>query len=257
MKLHLLALLAAGLGTTALLRADSDNYAFKEPFERSAAFNATGEISLENVNGSVEIRTWDKNEIHIEGEKSAQTDEELKLIELTLDVSPGRVAIKATLPKRPGSWFGSDIRASVRFTLTVPATATLRKIAAVNGRIAIDGVRGEVNAESVNGRLEAIGLGGDARLKTVNGRIAAGFATLAAGQRVSLETVNGEITATLPNDAGTSVDASVVNGHIDCDFPIQLSGGRVHGSSLHGTIGSGGATLHAESVNGSIHLKKS
>ena len=85
MKLHLLAYLALGLASVGLARAD---YSFTEPFSKSNPFHANGEISLENINGNVEIRTWGKNEILIEGEKSAKTDEELKLIDLTIAPTP-------------------------------------------------------------------------------------------------------------------------------------------------------------------------
>jgi len=249
-----LAFLFLALCASVLLRAES--YSFKEPFTQSAPFNATGEISLETVNGAVEIRTWDKNEIRIEGEKSAKTDEELKLIDLTLHTTPERVTIKVRLPKRPGSWFGGgNIRASVRFTLTVPATAHLKQIEAVNARIVLDGLRGTVHAETVNGPITATALGGDTHLETVNGRINASFATLTAAQRISMETVNGAITVTLPPEPHANLEASVVNGHIDCDFPITLSSGRLRGKNLKGTIGHGGATIELEAVNGSLALR--
>ena len=133
MKLHLLAYLALGLASVGLARAD---YSFTEPFSKSNPFHAKGEISLENINGNVEIRTWDKNEILIEGEKSAKTDEELKLIDLTMDVSESAAAIKVKLPKRPGGMFSGNgnIRAAVKFTLTVPADAVLKNISTVKFR---------------------------------------------------------------------------------------------------------------------------
>lgn len=253
--MKLLALVAALLTAAG---AYADSYSFKEPFSRTAPFNATGELSLDNVNGSVEIRTWDKNEILIEGEKSAKTDEELKLIELTLDTAtPTAATIKVRLPKRSGSWFGgSNIRASVTFKITVPATANLAHIRTVNSSITLDGLAGPVNAATVNGRINATALRGDARLETVNGSLNVGFAALAAGQQLSLETVNGSVAVALPADAGAAVNASVVNGHVDCDFPITLTGGRIRGSSLKGSIGDARATLHARSVNGSIHVIK-
>jgi hypothetical protein len=254
MKLRLLSLLAATLFAAVAARAES--YAFKEPFTRTAPFNANGELSLENVNGAVEIHTWDKNEILIEGEKSAKTDEELRLIDLSIETSPTSAAIKVKLPKRSGGWFfGSNIRASVRFKLTVPARAVLRKIETVNASITLDGLLGSVHAATVNGRIAATGLGGDAKLETVNGSIRAAFASLAPGQHLACETVNGGITLALPKNAGAEVRASVVNGHIDCDFPIQLSAGRVGRGSLKGAIGDGRATLKAGTVNGSIHLE--
>jgi DUF4097 and DUF4098 domain-containing protein YvlB len=253
MKLRSLAFLAAGLFASALARAE--NYPCTESFSQTVPFNPTGEITLQNVNGAIEIRTWDRNEIRIEGEKNAKTDEELKLIELTIDTSPSLVAIQARLPRRPGSWFGNTIRAEVRFTLTVPATAILRKIESVNSHVSIEDVRGAVNASTVNGAIFAKGLGADARLNTVNGSIHAGFARLAPSQRLSFETVNGSITVDLPSDAGADLSASVVNGRVECAFPIRLASGHVSNHSLRGAIGEGGASLKAESVNGSIRVR--
>ena len=127
MKLRLVAILATSLIAVAFARAD--DYSFKEPFKRTGAFSATGAITLENVNGDIDIRTWDKNEILIEGEKSAKTEEELKAVDLAMDVSESHAAIKVRLPKRSGGWFSDGtIRASVRFSLTIPAKAILERV---------------------------------------------------------------------------------------------------------------------------------
>lgn len=257
MKTLFLALASALLLGLTAAAARADSYSFKETFTRTAPFNATGTLSLDNVNGSVDIRTWDKNEILIEGEKSAKTDEELKLIELSIDTKPEAATVKVRLPKRPGSWFGgSNIRASVTFRITVPATAKLAHIRTVNSSITLTDLAGPVNAATVNGRINATGLRGNATLETVNGSLRADFAALTAGQQLSLETVNGSVTAGFPADAGVTVNASVVNGHVDCDFPITLSGGRIRGSSLKGDIGDARASLRARSVNGGIHVVK-
>ena len=253
MKLHLAAILAASLVAAATVRAD--DYSFKEPIQQTGAFSPTGSLTLENVNGDVEIRTWDRNEIRIEGEKSARTEEELKAVELTIDLSESRALIKVRLPKRSGGWFsGNTVRASVRFTLTVPATAVLERIVTVNGSVSVTGTRGEAQVETVNGNIRAENLGGSARLKTVNGRINAAFASLAAGQKTACHSVNGSITAALPKDAGVALQTSVVNGHVTCDFPLTLasSSGKRH---LSGTIGDGRAALEAGTVNGSIHIE--
>ncbi len=253
MKIRLLTLFAASFVAVALARAN-DDYDFKEPFTETHPLAADGQISLENVNGSVDIRTWDKNEIRIEGEKSAKTEEELKLIALTIDATPGEVIIKAKLPKRPGGWWGRDnIRAAVKFVVTVPATAHLRKIDTVNSHVTITGVRGTVTANTVNGGITAQGLGADTRLHTVNGTIRAEFARLARDQEISVGTVNGSTTVSLPKSAAFDLRASTVNGSVSCAFPIKLEG-KSRRSHLSGTVGDGGATLKASTVNGSIRV---
>lgn len=251
MKLHLLLLLALGLLVPVAARAES--YSFREPFAQSSAFKAAGVVTLENINGDVVIHTWDKNEIRIEGEKSAATDDELKLIDLQMDLSESAARIKVHLPKRKGAWFGNNIRASVRFDITVPASAQLEHVRCVNSTIKIDDVRGSVDAESVNGAVRAHGLGGDARLGTVNGTVDAQFDRVAGEQHLDFRTVNGGVNVRLPKDAGVTIHCSVVNGHVDCDLPVQ--GMHRRGRSLSGAIGDGRASLKAEAVNGGIHIR--
>lgn len=254
MKTRLVSFLAFSFFAAAFARADS--YSFKEPFSRSAPFAADGRVSLHNINGEITVEAWDKNEILIEGEKSAKTEEELKAIELTIDVSDTRADIQVHFPKRSGGWFGgNNIHAAVSFHLKVPARVSLDAIKVVNSSVKIDGVRGSVAAESVNGQVRARNLSGGARLKTVNGQVNASFTALADRQQLSFATVNGSVHVALPADAGFTLEGSVVNGHIDCDFPLQIQG-RVNHRHLNGTVGDGRASIHAQSVNGSVHLEK-
>jgi len=58
MKLRLPVLLVLVFSFVAATRADS--YSFKDPFIQTGPFNSTGKISLENVNGDIDVRTWDK-----------------------------------------------------------------------------------------------------------------------------------------------------------------------------------------------------
>lgn len=254
MQLSIPALLVVLFFAHSLARAEG--YQFKEPFSRSGAFDANGEVTLENVNGNVEVRTWDKNEILIEGEKSAKTAEELGLIDLKIELSRSQAGITVRLPKRTGGFFsGGNIRAEVRFKLTVPASATLAKLSAVNSSVTLEGIRGGVKASSVNGSVHAKGLAGPVHLETVNGSIDARFATVGSQQKLSFETVNGRIAVSLPKDAGVQFRGSTVNGSVQCDLPLEGGALAKKSRSLSGKIGDGGASLKAQTVNGSIHLQ--
>jgi DUF4097 and DUF4098 domain-containing protein YvlB len=238
------------LATASLARADYD---FKQAFSETHPFNANGEVTLANTNGAVTVVTWDRAEVKIEGEKRAKTEEELKLIGLSIDATPGALEVKTNFPKRDSWFWGNTIRAEVQITLTVPATARLKRIDTVNGHLTIEGVRGAVTAHTVNGGLTAKGLGADTTLETVNGSIRADFAAITRDQKISARTVNGSTTLSFPSDTSLAVRARTVNGSISCEFPIRLDGGKSR-HSLTGTIGDGAASLKTETVNGSIRV---
>ena len=76
------------------------------------------------------------------------------------------------------------------------------------------------------------------------------------GQSVDLESVNGAITLKLPAKANAQVDAETVNGKITNDFKLAVEKGQWVGSSMEGRVGSGGARISIETVNGNIGINK-
>jgi hypothetical protein len=239
-------LLAASLALVAGAAAKST-----EKFDQTYPFNADGSITLSNVNGSVEIVGWDKNEVSVSAEKIASDDAGLQRMQIVIDHSPSTLVIKTEYEKKWKFW--GHYRAEVRYKLMVPAGATLKKIDVVNADVTVRGVRGYVNLDSVNGSIEAEGLTAGGRFDTVNGSIRAEFVKLAAGDKIVLDSVNGGCSVTLPADAAFELVADSVNGSISCDFPITIGkSGRRH---LAGSVNGGGARVVLDSVNGGLRVK--
>lgn len=222
-----------------------------EKFSQTYPLNADGTVALDSVNGTIEIVGWEKNEVSLEAEKIASDEAGLKRIEIVVDASPTRVAIKTKLEKK---WFSLSFkRAEVRYKLHVPAGASLNKIDVVNADVRVRGVQGYVDLDSVNGSIEAEGLTAGGRFDTVNGSIRASFAKLSPDDRIVLDTVNGSCTAILPPDAAFTLKADSVNGRISCDFPITIGkSGRRH---LNGSVNGGGAEIVLDSVNGGLSVR--
>lgn len=225
----------------------------KTTTEFSGEFSPSAFVELSNVNGSVTIETWERNEYHLTVTKISQSEENLDLMEVRQDITSDHAKIEVHIPKKKG-WFSfSRIQGQINLVLTVPASVDLNKIRTVNGSLQLSDLTGSVNASSVNGRIDAQDLGGATRLNTVNGSINASFMELAHNANLSFETVNGGIRVHLPSDLHADVRGSVVNGTISCDFPIKLEGSNSR-RRLHGQIGGGGSAIAASSVNGSIKL---
>jgi hypothetical protein len=221
-----------------------------ETISQTHPFAPNGSIELSNVNGRVEITTWDKNEVSIEAVKTAPDEEYLKRIEVRIDAEPSSLKIATHYEKKWLVWS----RGEVSYKLRVPAGVTLKKIETVNADVRISGVRGKVSAGTVNGSVRATDISSNVYLHTVNGSIQAQVDKITDGSHVELKTVNGSCEISIPADSSARVDAGTVNGHVHCALPVVIS--RSGRSSLHGTIGSGAGSLVLSSVNGGLTITK-
>ena len=193
--MKLIALLTAILSIGSIARAT-----VTETFKQTYPLAADGVVHLENINGTVEIKAWDKAEVRLEAEKSAPDDEYLKRIHIVIDATPNQLSIKTQYEKKH-SFFG-DTRGDVTYKLMVPAGASLKNIDLVNSDLIVRGVKGPTNLHTVNGRLEATGLASGGRFATVNGSIDVQFDNLATKDDITLETVNGSCEITVPKNSG-------------------------------------------------------
>lgn len=251
--------IAFNLALTSLLFASAAWADVSETEEFTFELQDSGRLSLSNVNGSIQITGVDGNEVHITAKKTAGTQKYLDAIKIDIDSSPDFVRIEAKFPDSNGSWFhwGDDNSGSVDFELTVPKGTKLDTIDTVNGDVDIRAVTNQVNVESVNGRLTLTGLASDADMDTVNGEITAQFDVMGAGQRVSVDAVNGTVKLMLPANASATVRAESLNGRIDADdFGLETDKGYV-GQDLDGRIGDGAGGINIDTVNGSITIEKS
>jgi DUF4097 and DUF4098 domain-containing protein YvlB len=240
--LALLAFSALTLGASAKV---------SENFSQTYPLAANGTISLDNVNGSIEVVAWDKAEVLVEAVKSSKDDEALSHLHIKIEASAKKLVIKTEYEKKWKFW--ENAQAEVRYKLMVPAGATLDKIGVVNADVQITGVKGSVKVDSVNGSIEAEGLAGEGDFDTVNGSITVSYATMPSDD-ISLDTVNGRCTVKLPANAAFKLEADTVNGRTSCDFPITLEKSGKH--DLHGTVNGGGIKVKLDSVNGGLAVEK-
>src|ERR1044072_6055626 len=249
-----LALTAADSG-----RAQSSRPELTEEFHQTYPLSATGRVSLSNINGSVRISAWDKNEVKVDAVKRAYTQERLREAEINVSASSGAIEIETEYPDY--HWDSRDRQrhenpASVEYTLTVPRTARIEEVSLVNGGLDIDGVSGPVHASSVNGKVTARGLNGSVNLSVVNGRLEATLDSVGGSGSVNLSAVNGPLVATLPPDSNATVRADTVHGSLSNDFNMPVRVGEYVGRELAGRLGQGGTRVSLNNVNGSIQIKR-
>jgi DUF4097 and DUF4098 domain-containing protein YvlB len=232
----------------------------REEFHQTYPLAANGRISLENVNGFVHINGWDRNEVRVDAVKRAYTRERLQEAQIIVDAGADVVHVRTKYPEENMNFYGDGDRrrnnpATVDYTLSIPRNARVETIEVVNGPIEIEGVTNDVVASSVNGPVRAHGLGGEAKLSTVNGPVEATFERLPDARSVSLNSVNGPLTLTIPSDANAQLRANTLSGRITNDYGLPVNDGQYVGHELSGVLGKGGTRIKLSNVNGSISIR--
>ena len=230
----------------------------REVFQQTYPLSATGRVSLENLNGGVQIKVWDRPAVQVDAVKKAYKPHRLAEAQIQVNSTEESIRIRTEYPHENQN-FRSDERryenpAIVEYTVTVPRKAMLESVELVNGSLDIEGVEGSVKASSINGRVRAHGLTGDARLSTVNGELQATFTQLDESKPINLASVNGSVTLIIPSNANASIRAGTVHGSISSDFGLKVKHGEYVGHSMDGQIGTGGPKIKLGNVNGQIRV---
>ncbi len=201
------------------------------------------------VNARKHARRSDPNEVEI---KVVESEEGITIC--AVYPTPPRARRENTC--EPGDhWTSSTDNndVTVDFEVQVPAGIEFNG-QTVNGEMSAEGLKGDVRASTVNGsvRVTTTGL---AEASTVNGSVYAQLGRADWTNDLEFSTVNGGITLILPGKLDTEIRANTVNGDIETDWPLMISG-RFSQRRLKGTIGAGGRGLSLSTVNGEIRLKK-
>ena len=233
----------------------------REEFHQTFALSPNGRVSLENINGTVHIQAWERNEVKVDAVKVAYSREILNEAQIKVDSTSERLRIYTEYPDGNLSFGAGEYRryqnpASVDYTLFIPRNARLTSIELVNGSLDIDGVAGDVNASCVNGKLTAHLLKGDVKLGTVNGGLEAIFDALDESKMISLGSVNGNVTVIIPSDSNAVIKAGTIHGSISNDFGLPVREGDYIGRDLYGQIGRGGARVKLGNVNGAVSIRR-
>ena len=225
----------------------------KEP-PQTFPLQAGGYLSLENINGDVTIEGWKKNEVSIIAVKSGNPkDLDRMTISVEVDKYEGKDWIHVSTSHENIFSMNSG---RVDYTIKAPSSAILEDIELVNGDVKITGVTGYLSLGTVNGSITASGMTGNAWVETVNGNLDLSFDKMSDGQAVDLESVNGVIVLRIPANANAQVDAETLNGNVSSEFGLTVEQGQWVGRSMEGLVGSGGARITVETVNGNIDIKK-
>ena len=233
------------------------------PIDQTQALNADGRVSIENLKGSVQVRTWERAEVHIGGSLGDGVKQ------LQVEGNANSLRIKVDNPDS-GRWFGNKRSEPSDLVVTVPATAEV-EVEVVSADVDVAGVAGRrLSVDSVSGRINAQGKPARAELRSVSGDVEATLqsprlkAESVSGDvrvngttsgEIALETVSGDIHL----EAGTVKQLSMesVSGSVEAQVQTLAPDGRINGETLSGRLtlslpATTSAAVHISTFSGAI-----
>jgi hypothetical protein len=204
-------------------------------------------------NGGIVVEGWDRNEIRVRAIVRGSAREAARARELVsqVQVQAGSGRVYATGPEniRREGW-------SVSYRINVPRKNDL-DLRASNGGITIVNVTGNMRFDTTNGGVKLQDIGGRVNGETRNGGL---NVTLSGdrwdGEGLDVETSNGGVTLSLPDNYNAELETRTVNGGLRIDFPITVQGELTGRKGLTTTLGSGGPLVRVRTTNGGVKISR-
>jgi DUF4097 and DUF4098 domain-containing protein YvlB len=238
---------------TAIAGACGSSFAYDETFHHVYPLTKGGSFVLENVNGSVHVDGWDRDEVEVSAVKTGTNEaHDVQQVKIEVDNStPGQIAVHTRYPK------GEGAEVAVEYHVHVPYRVLLGSVGTVNGSVIVRGVEGGGELRSVNGDVEVSNSSGRFSEKTTNGDIRLELRELMAGGPMNLETVNGSVLLGLPAGARADLKVLSMNGDVYSELARPRGAGTVAPHSFKTRLGTGGGEISVRTVNGGIRLLQS
>jgi len=219
-------------------------------FAQTYHLKSDGTLELNNINGTVRIEGWDKDEVEVRAVKTT-TDKESKLDMVSIDVnsSPDSLSISTRYPQEEG------VEVAVEYTVHVPRHALLKHINTVNGTLRVKDLDSVGDLHTVNGNIEVYESSGNLHAHTTNGNV---YVELkrpadAHGTQTQAETTNGSVLLAIPADSQADLEARCMNGSFSTELPFVMEG-AIQPRVLRGRLGKGGSAIKLGTVNGAIRV---
>jgi len=219
------------------------------PINETRPLNARGHLSIDNVKGSIEVRSWDRNEVKIEG-SLGQGVEKLEILG-----DKDRLSVKVKYPKSGLGFFsgGTDKSEPSQLRLMVPLQADLT-IDAVSADVDVAGIApAELSIDSVSGDVAVVGAPREAVIDSVSGDLK----LILNSPKVHTESVSGDVD--LRGRLSGEVHVETVSGDVEVNghqsSVRKFSGSTVSGDMRIGTALASGGRIGLESVSGNLTLR--
>jgi len=205
---------------------------YEEKFEKTVSLAKDGKVTLQNITGSIDVKSWNKGEVKIDATKISRAStldkakENAGLVKIEVEKDGNTLRIKTEYPDEGKIMRRRSLNVSVKYSLVIPAKASV-KIDSVTGDVDLEKIGGAVKVSIVTGGIVVKKADKGVDCETVTGKINLQNITGDA----FMETVTGRITA---SHIKGSIKANVVTGRIELRDVSEAS--VVDGNTVTGTV---------------------
>jgi DUF4097 and DUF4098 domain-containing protein YvlB len=213
--------------------------ASSDTVDRKVAAEPRGEVVISNVSGTIDVRGWDRNEVHVTGQLGSGVER------IDVETIGGRTMVKVVLPR------GSSHDGDADIEVTVPRGSSV-EVSAVSADVSSRGVLGTQRLKSVSGEITADIAGDESEVRSVSGDVT----VRGSGKPISLRVSSVSGSLDLTNAAG-KLDVVTVSG----DARVQMGDtNEVRGRTTSGNLQVSGklsrdGRVDVEGVSGDIILR--
>jgi hypothetical protein len=158
-------------------------------------FTVTGspEVELDTFEGSIEVHSWDRDEVEVEIEKRAMEQALVDEMKVTAEQQGNRIVVKIAPPSRGDSFDGIQVGVhfspSARLRVVVPRNSQLTASSG-DGSISVEDISGKITLRTNDGAVRGSMVSGEVVVRSGDGSIRLDRAE----GKLDLETDDGSIT---------------------------------------------------------------
>lgn len=249
---YFILLIALALSFTSL-NCLSKKYDKKETTEFRINLNGKSKISLDNVNGSIELEKGDSADgMYVKAEmigyvKKRDLDKPLEGISVKIDTTGSVIKVTGEYESRHNFFNFNTKTPKINFVLKVPAGLSI-EVDNVNGDFDARNISNDFKITLVNGDIKMENTSGNNEIDVTNGKVKG---ILDSTKGLQIDVINGSINLTIPKTYNGKLTADVVNGKINYDN-LELTNVSDDKKSLRAYIGNKDKEIKCDLVNGKI-----
>lgn len=225
-------------------------------FRKVVPLTPGGTLSLENINGNIEIQGWEREEVSVYAEKMFHMPDRTKIfIYPRRDITP-RIdfdKFENFVKIRTRDISRENGESAVDYYIDVPHSINLKDIIAQRGNIKISNLYGEVFVDLANGDIVIENFSGSLTSSVMSGTVSASLYDLRDDDEIIITANEGDVTISLEENVRAHLVVSVPNGEVITEFEIEKP---QDAGKFEIQLGENGAQISLTALNGDVRINR-